>query len=644
MKKIAILFFCFLTAAALGAADFTIIHTNDIHSHLLGGPPFRDYTPGSTGDDDTLGGMARIRTVIEEVRQSRAHPVLLFDGGDYTMGTEFHLRCREEAFELRLLHDFRYDALTLGNHEFDLKPEGLADMIGSAAAGGFLPPLVAANITFDPSDPADDSLEACFEEGWVRPYRLIEAEGTVIGVFGLLGHGAQEDSPFAKPLRFPDPVETAKETTRFLRDEKGADIVICLSHGALDDDPDKSEDEILAREVPGLDIIISGHSHTRTEEPRQAGGAVIVQAGSYGEYVGILDFSYDRDGTIVVTDYESVAIDDSIPGDPAVTAMIDAYRRELAASTLEPPLVSWDQAITETAFDLPLQPRECGLGNYLTDAMREGLFNSGAFKRDEALIALEANGLIRSGLFAGQTGIVTAADLFSVFPLGFGPDGDLGYPLLVFYLSGEDLKKTAEIVTTVAPLKNDDYVLQFSGVRFRYNPHRIPFDRVTGIEVAVKGGYLPVDLKGGAEESLYPVCINSYNAAMIGVVGEYTFGILDIVPRDRAGKPLTDYSSQLVDRAPEKPGVQEMKEWQVLLDFARQQPDRDGDGIPEIPALYSASAGRFVAEPSRAPWRLAGGTWVTHLVWGSFALLLALIILVPVVILRRRRKRKAGIT
>ena len=137
----------------------TIVHSNDLHSHFLGAPPNIAYTPFITGDDETLGGLARIATVIKTVKQNRKNPVLILDAGDFMMGSLFHMLSREHSFELRLLSMMGYDAVTLGNHEFDLKPDGLARILRTAHRYGQIPPLVLSNAVFSQESSKDDSLE-----------------------------------------------------------------------------------------------------------------------------------------------------------------------------------------------------------------------------------------------------------------------------------------------------------------------------------------------------------------------------------------------------------------------------------------------------------------------------------------------------
>ena len=145
-----------------GQKEITIIHTNDLHSHLLGFSPNLDYRPDMIGGDETKGGLARVATAIKREKEKRNHPVLVLDSGDFLMGSLFHMLAREEAMELRLMKDMGYDALTLGNHEFDLKPKGLTRILHSAAAKGGMPPIVFSNAVFSKESDRDDALE----EAW----------------------------------------------------------------------------------------------------------------------------------------------------------------------------------------------------------------------------------------------------------------------------------------------------------------------------------------------------------------------------------------------------------------------------------------------------------------------------------------------
>jgi len=182
-----LILFLLLVAQPIGAADgkmLTIVHSNDLHSHLLGFSPNIDYTPSETGDDKTVGGWARIATVIQDVKQSRKNPVLVVDAGDFLMGSLFHMLSREESFELRLMKAMGYDITTLGNHEFDLKPAGLARIL-TANLRDQIPSIVFSNAIFSSESKADDELEKIFAEGLVAPYLVLERSGVRIGFLDL---------------------------------------------------------------------------------------------------------------------------------------------------------------------------------------------------------------------------------------------------------------------------------------------------------------------------------------------------------------------------------------------------------------------------------------------------------------------------
>jgi 5'-nucleotidase/UDP-sugar diphosphatase len=178
----------------------------------------------------------------------------------------------------------------------------------------------------------------------------------------------------------------------------------------------------------------------------------------------------------------------------------------------------------------------------------------------------------------------------------------------------------------VHPLKGSDYFLQVSGARFTYNPRRVLFDRVSRVELgSAERGWTRLDTSKG-NTALYRVVANYYNSAFLKLIGGFTFHILDIVPKDREGKPIQDLADARVDADPARPGIQELKEWVGFLEYAQSFPDADGDGIPEIPARYAGPEGRIVRAPSLNPVALlAGAGWVTWAAIGAVVLVLAVL-------------------
>ncbi len=166
----------------------TIVHTNDLHSHLLGFSPNVDYTPLRTGDDQTVGGWARIATVIKSEKSKRTNPTLVLDAGDFLMGSLFHMVAREEALELRLMKEMGYDVVTPGNHEFDLMPRGLARILASAHQKGRMPEVVSSNLIF-----GQESKEVNLRSGKMN-----------LAVHGLAARTRQQEDARVLPVRVVD--------------------------------------------------------------------------------------------------------------------------------------------------------------------------------------------------------------------------------------------------------------------------------------------------------------------------------------------------------------------------------------------------------------------------------------------------------
>jgi 5'-nucleotidase len=636
MKKLPIFLLVFLPLlipryVIAGEKTLTIIHSNDMHSHFLGASPNIDYTPLTGGDDKTIGGWARIATVVKDVKKDRSNPVLVVDAGDFLMGSLFHMLAREQAFELRLMSMMGYDAVTLGNHEFDLKPGGLARILKSALDSGQMPPVISSNAVFNPESGKDDTLEKLFQQGTVRPYLVLEKEGLRIGLFGMLGKDAAEVAPFASPVSFGDPIATAKKMVEILRDSEKVDMVICLSHSGLSQDKKRSEDEILAREVNGIDVIISGHTHTRMDGALKVNDTIIVQAWEYGKQLGVLDVAFN-DGQVRLKNYRLVGIDDTIRGDSGIAEQIKAFEAEIDRQVLAGDDLGFRDIIAETEFDLYLTTDESNLGNLIADAMRWYADRYEANPTGPAArntVAVISNGVIRDPIVKGETGQIAVCDAFRAIPLGIGFDDDetMGYPLISLYIYPSELKKTFEVLTSIYPLKGSDYFLQVSGAKFTYNPNRMLFDRITEIWLGdEENGYQLLDYSA-SNRTLIRIAADIYNATFLKVIGDFTWHVLDIVPKDRNGNPIDDLKTVRLDADKDKPGIQELKEWKAVLEYIKNFPDSDGDGLPNVPEKYHGKLGRNVIDASWNPYKLIKrGTYVTWLAVSAllFGILLAL--------------------
>jgi 5'-nucleotidase len=639
-------FFSFSVNLLAAEKLITIVHTNDLHSHLQGFSPEIDYQPFAAGADKTLGGWSRIATIIKKTKRERKNTVLVLDSGDYTMGSLFHLLVREEAFELRLLKAMGYDAVTLGNHEFDLKPAGLARMLTAAKACGGMPQIVFASAIFDKKNPSGDGLKEAFREVGIKDYTVLTRAGIRIGIFGIMGRDAAAVALFAKSVTFGDPIKVSRKIVGILREKEKVDIVICLSHSGLSTDAGKSEDEILARNVKGIDVIISGHTPARHQTPVKVSNTIIVHAGVYGKHVGILDIACGKKN-IVLKNYKTVTINSSIVGDAAIQKTIEGFKQKINAQFLAGLGLSYDKVIAHTNWDLEIGAYESPLGNMIADSIRWYVNKVDSEANDPSshvAVAVESNGIIRDNLIAGNTGRITVGDLFRTIPLGIGmgKDSTMGYPLISFYLYGYEIKRVLEILTSVYPRKGYDYFLQISGLRFTYNPHRVIFDRVTNVEMgSEEEGYKKLDYSQ-SNDRLYRAAVNIYNATFLKAVGNYTYHFLDIVPKDKNGKPVKNLSDVRVNADKTKRGIQELKEWQGVIEYVRSFRDTNGDGISDLPEKYKTKLGRIVIEPSWHPGALiAGATLPTLLALLLIGLLFfAIIYFTGRIINKRRAKNK----
>ena len=433
--------------AADGKKTFTILHTNDLHSNLIGMAPASDYSPSTLNGDRTRGGFARLATLIAKRKEARANqgPVLILDAGDYSMGTAFAAATRETGCELQLLARMGCDVTTFGNHDFDLGPDGTAQAITAAAKAGRVPPVVASNTDFSANEPTLAGLQQLAKDGLVRRHLVIERGGMRFGIFGLLGKEAQFYSGGAVPAKFTDPTETAREIVKLLREMEKVDVVIALSHGGMEKGKDgrftDGEDVRIAAAVPGIDVVIGAHSHTELHEPVIVNGRTpVVQTGKYGENLGELVIGLD-DGKLTVESYRLIPVDDTILGDRSITEEIEKFKKTVTAVAFASRGYSIDQPLAVAPRDLPNTFTDISAGtilaNFCTDAFRSAT---------QADVSFTANGMMRSGLIRGKSGVQTVYDVFAVAPLGAGVvDSTPGSTLVTGYFTGQELKNSAGI-------------------------------------------------------------------------------------------------------------------------------------------------------------------------------------------------------
>ena len=606
----------FLCAAPAGAKTFTILHTNDMHASFIGMGPSADYTPFTLNDDSTRGGYARLASLIAQRTAARKDqgPVLVLDAGDYSMGTAFSAATRETGGELHLMGKMGYDATTFGNHEFDLGPAGLGKSISTAVKAGRIPAVLAANTSFAGSDASIADLQALARKGVIRRYSVIERGGLRFGIFGSLGKEAMIYTN-GGATSFADPTTAAKEVVKILRETEKVDVVIVLSHGGVEKGPDgryvTGEDVQLAKDVPGIDVVISGHSHTELNEAIVVGGRTpVVQTGKESNNLGELVIALDGD-KLAVTSYRLLPIDDSIAGDTAIGKEIERLKKSVSAAAFASRGYSVDQPLAIAPRDLPNTYSDIAAGtllaNLVTDSFRA------ATKAD---IGFTANGMMRAGLLRGKTGVVTVYDVFAVAPLGSGVvDPTPGSTLVTGYFNGLDLKNLLEFLLIDNAAHPGEYFPRASGMRFRYDLTRARFDVVTAIELGdLDRGYKAIDTSG-KDPRLYSLTCPLMLGPIIVAIPKYTKGKLALVPKKKDGTPLTSKVDALemprentgyllpppgttdassVAKGAGKNAGQEIKEWQAIMDHLRGLPVKNKGDLPVIPVDARATEVRAI--------------------------------------------------
>jgi len=592
---------------------FTILHTNDEHSSLVPHSPAVDHDPEdpTRPEDPTVGGFARLATAIDKERDEREEEVLLLSAGDFLGEAPFGWLTPEgHGAELRLLREMGYDAVTVGNHEYDYGPEVLA---GYLSAAGYPEahedlPILTSNTEL----PEDHPLS----EQYRRETATFDAGGATVAVFGVIGESAVSVVSDAGDADFADAHETARRTAEELREE-GADVVVALSHSGVENDRE------LARAVDGIDIIIASHCHTALHEPVFVDGTPIVQAYAYGEYLGVLELAYDKEtGDVRVRNEETGTgflreIDRRYRPKPEIAERVGEYRQKLDAIVDEMTGGDFDDVMKTVArsdFALPRKPpkQETPAGNFVTDAMRLGVAEEVNERVD---VAIQANGDIRGGIRPGTTphadGEVSFYDIAGKVGLGYGDDGYAGYPMASVWMTGDELRQLLEVAVLLEETMEDAYFLQFSGLRYEYDPRNavlltlpvvgtpVPTGRsVKKAELYTGDGTQPTVAEANSDDfaplergddDLYHVATDTYILSFLPAIGEMV-PQMEINPKTAEGKPLDpeEFDESIV-RCDD--GT-ELKVWQTVVEYAASQPE-DEDGVPRIPKYYADSTGRI---------------------------------------------------
>ena len=596
---LAVLLLCDLLptlAASPQSHTTTVLFTHDLHSHFL---------PQSDGQGNESGGYARLKTALD--RERRIHPdALILDGGDFSIGSLIQTLYTTQGAELRTMGAMGYDATTAGNHEFDHTGAGFAHMLNAVAdSGDRAPALLMANYKPAADNPDRLDIQRAMAAYGVQDYVLLERGGVTYGIFGLMGEDSHACAP-SSGFVLGGMADNAQRCVDALKEE-GAQFIICLSHSGTNEKKKLSEDERLAEKVTGIDLIISGHTHTTLTEPIRTGDTYIVSAGPYCENLGSVTVEWTEDGGRRLSDYHLTPIDQTLPEDREIAALVERWKGLVGGSYLAPYGLFYDQMLTVTGFDL-LTP-ESGvqkgnaLGELVADAFLWAVENLEAKATDVPTVAVTADGVLRSPIYSGE---VTTSMAFDVLSMGVGSDGASGFPLVGVYLTGKELKAAAEVDASVTPIMPAAQ-LYMAGLAYSFNTHRIFFNRVYEVwlsETPFSNGFTATGLAEIDDSALYRVVTGMYSAQMLGTVRGKSMGLLSLEPKMADGSPVTDFETCILRDA----NGNEIKEWYALAAYL------SSFGEDGLPGWYAQPDGRKAVSRSWNPVELVrNANWITVL-------------------------------
>lgn len=625
----ALLLLCVLLPAAAENTtnETTILFTHDLHSHFL---------PQPTDDGGESGGYARLATALAQ--QRRAHPdALTLDGGDFSIGSLIQTLYTTRAAELRTMGALGYDATTAGNHEFDHEGTGFAKMLQAAyQSGDTLPALLMANYKPSAENPDQLDIQRAMAAYGVKETMLLERGGITYGIFGLMGIDSDDCAP-SSGFVLEDPVKAAQRCVASLQ-EQGAQFIICLSHSGTDENTKKSEDEQLAKKVDGIDLIISGHTHTTLTQPIVVEDTYIVSAGPYCQNLGSITLKWSQDGGKELVDYQLIPIDETLQDNADIAQLVEDWKNQVGAEYLGRYGLSYDQVLTHTSFDLKTPQSGVQQGNNLGELVADAFLWAVESLEEEApdvdTVTVTADGVLRASLPAGS---ITVSQAFDVLSMGVGSDGTSGFPLVGVYLTGKELKAAAEVDASITPIMPAAQ-LYMSGIHYEFNTHRMFFNRVTGIALAQPpfvNNFAGSGLAPLKDDQLYRVVTGMYSAQMLGTVKAKSLGLLSLEPKMADGSPVTDFNDCILYDQ----NGNEIKEWYALAAYLQTF------GVSGVPSAYASSSGdgrKGVSSSFNPIQLLKNPNWIT------LASLLAAVILIAVLILlirfvsRRIRRRRYG--
>ena len=464
----------------------SVMHVNDTHAQVEKLP--------------------KLMTAVKEQRE-KTPDALLLHAGDVFSGTLYFNEYEGQA-DLPFLNAMKFDAMVFGNHEFDLgsSPEGHKALADFVKAAHF--PFITANVDFSKDNLFTglftDLISSEPENGKIYAGMIKEVNGEKIGIFGLT---TAETKEIASPgsIAFEDYIEEAKKAVKAFED-KGVNKIIALTHLGYDDSPAFDNDQILAKSVPGIDIIVGGHSHTQLDEPfivdtntvgEKKEATLIVQAYQYADFLGTLDVSFDENGVIVKHKGQLIKVGDLV-ADPEGEKLLAPFKEKVDAIAKAEIGVKLEQELANPRSNdenpISVRNSETALGNIITDGMLEKAKKSTTKK---VVMAFQNGGGIRAAIPAGN---ITTGQVITVLPFG--------NTLALVDVTGAELKDTFEHAVKDAPKESGGF-LHVAGAKLEYDSSKEAGSRVISLKYYDEATKTYVDVK---DNETYAIATNAFTA------------------------------------------------------------------------------------------------------------------------------------
>ncbi|MGI2327689.1 cell wall-binding repeat-containing protein [Planococcus sp. YIM B11945] len=516
------------TTNAAGDFNLTIMHTNDTHANL--------------------DSVAKRVTLVNQIRTTNPNNLLL-DAGDVFSGTLYFNEFQGQA-DLDFMNLMKYDAMTFGNHEFDLGANADGHKALSEFIKGAKFPFVSANVDFSKdaniASLQNDEYTAAAESGEIFNGMIKEIDGEKVGIFGLT---TEETASISSPkdVAFTDYIEAAEEAVEYF-EKQDVNKIIALSHLGYDDNKEIDNDQELAKAVPEIDVIVGGHTHTKitdpekdkegvplTEDKAKIGNTVIVQAEQYSKFLGELDLTFNDEG--VITSYarqlHEVAMAEA---NKEAADKLAPYAEKIAGLKNQPTGATASVALNGGRNEGGVRQSETNLGNLITDGML-----AGAKKIDpETVIAVTNGGGIRAGIDEGE---ITVGEVLTVMPFGNS--------LAIMNLTGAEIKEALEISVKSYPAESGGF-LHVSGLFYNFDGKAPAGERVLTAYLDNGEELTPIE-----DTKMYKVATNTFTAKG----GDFHTSFQKAYEDGRVSEPGTidyemfiDHISNLKEVAPEDEG------------------------------------------------------------------------------------------